>query len=108
MDWSETEGGGFFYRHGPAHARGEEHCNRKLCITATDEEALLALLDELAARDDCYYVKRSRVPREGMFIGRCFLTDEQEIGRLWQELKVHPKFYCSVQDDDWSEGFRTA
>jgi hypothetical protein len=106
MAWTQSGGGQYLHKFGPARERGESHCTHKLCITATDEAALADLLNDLVSRDDCYFVKRSCIPRDGMFLGRCFLTDEAEVGRLWQHLKAHPKFYCSVQDDDWSVGFR--
>ena len=53
--------------------------------------ALLAdLLGELAERPDCYYVKHSITPRDGMYLGRCFLTDEHEVGLIWAKYKRLP------------------
>ena len=73
---------------------------------ATDKDALIKLLYELSKRDDCYYVKYSTDPRDGMYLGRCFLTTDDAVGNLWAELKPHPKFLTSVQDDEFTERFR--
>ncbi len=79
---------------------------RKLCFVATDKPFLVALLLELSHRRDCAFVKYSRSPRDGMFLGRCFLLDDDRVGELWQLYKRHPKLMCSVQDDDWSLEYR--
>ena len=44
-------------------------------------------------------------PRDGMYLGRCFLTDEHEVGLLWAQYKAHPRMFCSVQDDDFTRPF---
>jgi hypothetical protein len=41
-----------------------------------------------------------------MYLGRCFMSDEQTIGELWDEYKRHPKLMCSVQDDDFTHAHR--
>lgn len=96
----------FMERDGPARSEGRTCSQRKLCFTATDKEALARLLHELSERADCYYVKHSIEPRDGMYLGRCFLTTDEAVGRAWAELKTHPKFFTSVQDDDFTEPFR--
>jgi hypothetical protein len=85
-----------------------QYCNKKLCFVATDQALLASVLLELADRPDCHYVKYSVHPRDGMYLGRCFLTHEREIGRLWAEFKEHPRLFCTVQDDDFTAPFRPA
>ncbi len=104
--FTPSHGGAFMSRDGLARASGTGVCQKKLCIVATDFGFLRALLFDLSGRDDCYFVKYSLAPRDGMYLGRCFLTDEGAVGRLWQELKVHPKLMCSIQDDEFTLAFR--
>jgi hypothetical protein len=40
-----------------------------------------------------------------MYLGRCFLTEEHEVGVPWAEYKDHPRLFCSVQDDDFTAPF---
>ena len=61
---------------------------------------------ELAERPDCYYVKYSTYQKDGMYLGRCFLMDEHEVGLLWAKYKEHPRLFCSIQDDDFTAPFR--
>jgi hypothetical protein len=82
------------------------YCRKKLCFVATDRALLADVLGRLAERPDCYYVKYSVHPRDGMYLGRCFLLDEQAVGRLWAELKRHPRLFCTVQDDAFAARFR--
>jgi hypothetical protein len=84
----------------------EEYCRKKLCFVATDQALLIEMLTELAERPDFYYAKYSIVPRDGMYLGRCFLTDEHEVGVLWAKYKAHPRLFCSVQDDGFTAPFR--
>lgn len=104
--FSLSHGGVFLERSGPARIANQQFSQRKLCIVATDQNALARLLYDLSMRDDCYYVKYSTKPRDGMFLGRCFLTTDAGVGQLWAEMKSHPKFLCSIQDDDFTEDFR--
>ena len=103
-----SSNGYFMELRGPAWTRGEQCCQKKLCFVATDRALLADLLGELAERPDCYYVKYSITPRDGMYLGRCFLTDEHEVGLLWAEYKGHPRMFCSVQDDDFTAPFRSS
>jgi hypothetical protein len=100
--------GPYMCRSGPARAGGTGLCpvNKKLCFTATDKDFLVALLHELSLREECFFVKVSAEPRDGMYLGRCFLVDEELLGRLWQTYKAHPKLMCSIQDDDYTARFR--
>lgn len=100
--------GPYARRWGLAHREAHERppCNKKLCFVATDQTFLVALLTELSDRDDCWAVKYSVEPRDGMYLGRCFLRDAQTVGELWDEYKRHPKLMCSVQDDDFTGSFR--
>jgi hypothetical protein len=86
--------------------KGKGYCNKKLCFVATDQAILAELLGKLAQRPDCYYVKYSVISRDGMYLGRCFLMDEHEVGLLWAKYKGHPRIFCSVQDDDFTLPFR--
>ncbi len=99
--------GAFLIRDGAARRAGAADCpNKKLCLCATDRAFLVRMLHELSDRADCFFVKCSAEPRDGMFLGRVFLMDEQALGRLWAELKPHPKLLCSLQDDDFTLPFR--
>jgi hypothetical protein len=91
---------------GPAWDDERRACQKKLCFVATDRALLADVLRQLAARPDCFYVKYSVRPRDGMYLGRCFLMDEQEVGVLWARYKGHPRLFCSVQDDDFTAAFR--
>ena len=104
--FSPSHGGVFMERSGPARLGDKQFSQRKLCIVATDRIALTRFLYDLSLRDDCYYVKYSTKPRDGMFLGRCFLTTDAAAGQLWAELKPHPKFLCSIQADDFTKSFR--
>jgi hypothetical protein len=101
-----TPGGYFMARLGPAWDEDEPGCQKKLCFVATDRALLADVLGQLAERPDCVYVKYSVHPRDGMYLGRCFLRDEHEVGVLWAEYKQHPRLFCSVQDDDFTAPFR--
>lgn len=81
---------------------GDKRVNKKLCFTATDKVALIEILYELSQRPECHFVKYSVEPKDGMYLGRCFLDDEQLLGRMWRSYKAHPKVMCSVQDDDFT------
>jgi hypothetical protein len=96
----------FMEIHGPASKFKERGCQKKLCFVATDQALLADVLSDLAERPDCYYVKYSVTPKDGMYLGRCFLTDEKEIGVLWAKYHGHPRLFCSVQDDDFTAPFR--
>ena len=98
--------GYFMARWGPAWKVGGPSCQKKLCFVATDQALLADVLGQLAERPDCHYVKYSVIPRDGMYLGRCFLTDQHEVGVLWAKYKAHPRLFCSVQDDDFTAPFR--
>lgn len=98
--------GYFLEIRGPASSEGKGYCQKKLCFVATDRALLADVLEQLSWRPDCYYVKYSVYPRDGMYLGRCFLTDPHEVGVLWAEYKSHPRLLCSVQDDDFTAPFR--
>jgi hypothetical protein len=101
--------GAYLTRDGAVRRAGGADCpNKKLCLCATDGPFLVGLLRELSERPDCFFVKYSAEPRDGMFLGRVFLMDEQALGRLWAELEPHPKLLCSLQDDDFTLPFRPA
>ena len=95
-------------RHGTSERwyKQKRYCQKKLCFVATDQALLADVLRQLAERPDCYYVKYSIHQRDGMYLGRCFLMDEHEVGMLWAKYKEHPRLFCSVQDDDFTAPFR--
>ncbi len=101
------EGAPFLSRDGPARARGDALCNRKICLVATDLPYLVQILVGLSEREDCYFVKYSQQPRDGMYLGRCFLTSDAAIGALTRELKSDSKLMVAVQDDDYFNPFRS-
>src|SRR4051812_36982682 len=85
-----------WYRKKPWYKR-KGGCQKKLCFVATDQSLLAEALRQLAERPDCFYVKSSAHPRDGMSGGRCFLMDERGFGRLGAKFKPHPRLFCSVQ-----------
>jgi hypothetical protein len=97
--------GKYIGRDGPAASRGV-HCNKKLCFVATDLAYLVQVLTDLSDDEHCFWVKYSPEPRDGMYLGRCFMDDERRVGELWGRFKGDPKLLCSVQDDDFIASFR--
>ena len=51
-------------------------------------------------------MKYSVVARDGMYLGRCFLTSDEAAGLLCQEYKGHPKLMVAIQDDDFFNAYR--
>ena len=99
--------GPFMERNGRAYREGGRFVNKKLCLVATNKALLVGVLYELSERETCFYVKYSREPRDGMYLGRCFMTDVFAPGRAWRALKSHPRLMCSIQDDDFARLFRS-
>ena len=79
-----THGGVFMERSGRGRRPGTSYSQKKLCFVATDKALLAELLLELSARPDCYYVKYRIQPRDGMYLGRCFMLDDEVVGELWR------------------------
>ena len=104
--FEKTPDGVFMKRNGRGQSSSGSYSNKKLCFVATDKMILAELLLELSEREDCYGVKYSVQPRAGMFLGRCFMTEDQVVGELWVKYKPHPKLMCTVQDDDFTSEFR--
>jgi hypothetical protein len=104
--FSPSANGYFMEIRGPAWYAHRPCCEKKLCFVATDQALLADVLSELAERPDCYYVKYSLYEKDGMYLGRCFLTDEREVGALWAKFKPHPRLFCSIQDDEFTGAFR--
>jgi len=98
--------GSFMTKYGPAHTPDATYCNKKICFAATDLPFLAELLHELAEDPKAYFVKFSTYTRDGMHLGRCFFIDEQSVGETWAEYKNHPKVFCNIQDDDFTNGWR--
>ena len=101
--WHRTPNGYFMEHRRPGWERGSQ---KKLCFVATDKALLANVLQELASRPDCLYVKYSLYQKDGMYLGRCFLVDDHQVGLLWAKYKEHPRLFCSVQDDDFTSPFR--
>ena len=101
-----TAGGYFMEMRGLAWEQGGRGCQKKLCFVATDQTLLADELRQLAMRPDCVYVKYSAYQKDGMYLGRCFLTDEREAGALWARFHEHPRLFCTVQDDDFTAPYR--
>jgi len=101
--WYEERG--YLCRDGDAAAKGA-WCNKKLCLVATDLAHLVSVLERIASREDCFFVKYAPTAKDGMHLGRAFLTDARAVGALWRELKADTKLMCAVQDDDWTVVFR--
>jgi hypothetical protein len=99
--------GYFMALWGPAWNEDARGCRKKLCFVATDQALLADVLSELADRPDCVFVKYSTYQKDGMYLGRCFLTNEHEVGVLWAKYKPHPRLFCCVQDDEFTSAFRT-
>ena len=105
--FNPARAGRFMERFGPL-GRDKPYSQQKLCLVATDRAYLVNLLYELSQREDCYYVKYSTTPRDGMYLGRCFLATDGAAGQLCQELKAHPKLLVSLQDDAFFNAYRQA
>jgi len=93
-------------RDGEGRRRGRQRCNRKLCLVATDKEYLVRLLFELSNDESFYFVKYSSMPKDGMYLGRVFLSDETKVALLWRKLRSDSKLMCSIQDDDFTAPYR--
>ena len=108
-DWEAkfvpAHGGVFMARYGEI-GPAAVHSKKKVCVVATDRNFLIALLYECSKRADCYYVKYSVAARDGMYLGRCFLTSDDAAGRLCREYKGHPKMLVTIQDDDFFNPYR--
>lgn len=97
--------GRFRDRRGPVGA-DVPYSLKKLCLVATDAAFLVEFLYGLSLRQDCFYVKYGTVARDGMYLGRCFLTTDVAAGELCEILKGHPRLMVSLQDDGWFNDFR--
>jgi hypothetical protein len=93
-------------RWGAGLKPGVESSQHKLCFVATDRNLLADILLELSKRSDCCAVKYSVEPRDGMYLGRCFMLEDGAVGELWQTFKRHPRLMCTIQDDDFTAQFR--
>jgi hypothetical protein len=101
--WQPTPDGYFMEHRRSKWKRGSQ---KKLCFVARSQGLLAEVLKELASRPDCLYVKYSLYQKDGMYLGRCFLEDDFQVGLVWADFKKHPRLFCSVQDDDFTSQFR--
>jgi hypothetical protein len=79
----------------------------KLCLVATDLQYLISFLERAVTRPDGYYVKYAPEAKDGMYLGRVFLDDDEALGQLWSEVKKDDKLLASVQDDHFIQTFRS-
>lgn len=91
---------------GPAKVAGGNPSSIKVCFTCRDSELLKTLLAKVAADEDCYWVKMSTKPRDGMYLGRCFFTTKERAAQLWAKYKTHPRFMVNLQDDEFAAAYR--
>lgn len=98
--------GPFLCIDGPAKRAGKSNSNMKVCFTCCDQLLLQDLLLKFAKSEDCFWVKMSTVPKDGMFLGRCFFTTNQRAAELWATYKTHPRLMVTIQDDDFVSQFR--
>jgi hypothetical protein len=61
-----TPNGSLMERRGPAWNEERRRCQKKLCFVATDQALLAEILDQLAERPDCFYVRYSVRLGDGM------------------------------------------
>ena len=106
MDQNFYEYGSFVCLDGPAKKRGLKPSQVKVCFVSRDQNLLKEILATLATQDDCYWVKYSKTPKDGMFLGRCFFTTSEKAGKIWAEFKPHPKIMTNLQDDNFASKFR--
>lgn len=81
--------GRFCERWGPL-GKGASFSQKKLCLVATDLALLVELLYGISLREDCYCVKYGRVAREGMYLGRVFLSTDEAVTELCEEPSPDP------------------
>jgi hypothetical protein len=98
-EFTSTHGGTFMSSDGVV--RNSVAAQKKVCFVVTDKSFLVDLLYRLSLRDDCHFVKYSVHPRDGMYLGRCFLTSDTAAGHLCAEYKSHPKLMVTIQDDEF-------
>lgn len=106
MDSEFYANGSFLCIDGPAKKAGQKHSNMKVCFTCRDSDFLRRLLVKVVRDKECYWVKMSTKPRDGMFLGRCFFTTKEHAAQLWAKYKTHPRFMVTLQDDDFASTFR--
>lgn len=100
--------GSFQCIDGPAKKSGLAHSNMKVCFTCRDSDFLKSLLAKVAQDQECYWVKISTKPRDGMFLGRCFFSNKERAAQLWAKYKKHPRLMVTMQDDDFASKFRAS
>ena len=98
--------GSFLCLDGPAKRAGRAKANVKVCLTCRDHDFLQRLITKIAKDNECYWVKMSTKPRDGMFLGRCFFTTKEHAAQLWAKYKGHPRLMVTLQDDDFASAFR--
>jgi hypothetical protein len=102
----EASPGGVYRQRFGAAGKDAAFSQKKVCFVATDKPFLVRLVHRLSLRPDCHWVKYSCEPRDGMYLARCFMTNDDAAGRLCFEYKKHPKLMVALQDDEFAERFR--
>lgn len=99
----------FLFRYGADWAGGRPSCLIKLCFTSTAMGPMARVLHELSLRPDCEVVKMDQAPLpNGMVRGRCFLKSPEAVAEVWLAHKVTPELLCTIQDDGFTERYRSA
>ncbi|MDZ4660026.1 MAG: hypothetical protein SGJ18_00260 [Pseudomonadota bacterium] len=101
------EMGTFICLDGAAKTKGLKPSQIKVCFVTRDQKLLIDILTKLSEQPDCYFVKYSKVPKDEMFLGRCFFTAAEKAGGVWAEFKSHPKLMVHLQDDTFAANFRS-
>ena len=91
---------------GPARTDEKEYSQMKLCFTSVNKAQLMKLLLQFSKEEDCYFVKLSDSPKNGMYLGRCFFTNQDKVGKIWAKYKNNPYFMVNVQNDNFTKDFR--
>ena len=105
-DFSPILGGNFMSRTGGAGRSAVRSEKEGLLRRDRPRGSWLSFSYELSLRPDCCSVKYSTFSRDGMYLGRCFLTSDAEAARLCAAHKAHPKLMVSIQDDDFFNPYR--
>lgn len=69
MELDFYQDGPFLCLDGPAKKEGRTYANMKVCFTCRNEDFLKRLISKVAEDEECYWVKMSTKPRDGMYLG---------------------------------------
>ncbi len=89
-----------------ARSTSNPKSSKKLCFTSTNKELLAQTLLELSGLSGCHFVKMSVEPKDGMYLGRCFFTNDSDVGKYWAKYGRSKYLMCNIQDDDFARQYR--